>query len=85
MYKNKDGTFHHFEMRGGEFESWLTDLMKLEEKIRNSRDVFDKLDKNDINGTNLVWPLLDSFSHRLDRVINWMKEYRANKNKLDEE
>jgi len=74
--KNKDGTLNHFEMKGGPYESWLGDLRDLEERIRNSRDVFGDLDKHDLNGTNLVWSMLDSFSHRLDRVINWMNEYR---------
>lgn len=75
-FRNPDGTYNHFEMKGGPFQGWLQEISTLEERIVGAREVYANLEVGDVDGTKLVWSLLDSFSNRLDKIKEEMKTYR---------
>jgi hypothetical protein len=75
-FRNPDGSYNHFEMKGGPFQGWVEEVTTLAQRISGARDVFANLEIGDVDGTKLVWSLLDSFSHRLERLEEVMKTYR---------
>jgi hypothetical protein len=75
-HQNADGTFNHFEMKGGPFAGWLKDLHELQCRAERSSDVFQEMDTNDINGTAIVPSLLDDIATKTDKLLENMKSYR---------
>lgn len=75
-YKAPDGTFNHFEMKGGPFEGWVKDLNELTCRIDNAANSFQDMDINDVNGTSVASTLLEGISYRLTRTLEDMKKFR---------
>lgn len=75
--KNPDGTFNHFEMKGGTFEGWLSSLNEAVCRAERSASTGAEMDTNDINGTCVLTSVLDDLTNRLNRLHEAMTKFRA--------
>jgi len=74
---NSDGTFNHFEMKGGTFEGWLSNLNEAICRAERSAGTGVEMDSHDINGTCVLTGVLDDLTHRLNRLHEGMTKYRT--------
>ncbi len=74
--KNRDGTFNHFEMKGGTYEKWLLSIDEVICRAERATDVGVKMDANDINGTCVLTGVISDLTHRLLELRHNMGEYR---------
>lgn len=74
---NPDGTFNHFEMKGGMFEGWLSSLNETVCRAERSAVTGVEMDSHDINGTCILTGVLDDIAHRLAKLHEAMTKFRA--------
>lgn len=76
MIKNPDGTFKHFEMKGGTFAGWLKDVDRLWHTAEQSAITFKDMDDKEVNGTVVAYATLKHVEERLYKLLESMEAYR---------
>ena len=76
--KNPDGTYMHFEMKGGIYEGWIHNLIELSARIDGCVNSFQAMSKEEIDGTTVALCLFCLLEKEVDRLKEQMEGFRKN-------
>lgn len=85
MQKNSDGTYSHFEMKGGVFAGWVSKVNEIMCRAERSADTAAHMDKNDIDGTAVLTGVLGDIANRLEDLLSEIETYNPSSYKPAEE
>lgn len=74
--KNSDGTYKHFEMKGGTYAGFLRDLNEISCRLSGCVSSFHDMSREEINGTTVALCVFSYLEKAIDRLTSEMQKAR---------